>query len=68
MKLFRESPRFSVGDRVHNKNPHSNQFGRAGVVARVYAGNPIPYLDVRYDGDIGLRDNSQNSFELEVKA
>lgn len=67
--MFRREPlRFSLGDRVRNKNPHSAQFGRFGVVARIYMGNPTPFLDVRYDGEIGLRDNSQNSFELEDKA
>ena len=66
--MFRDPPRFSPGDRVRNKNPHSNQFGRVGRVERIYQGNPSPFLGVRYDGDFGLRDEGQNSFELEVKA
>jgi hypothetical protein len=67
MMFRRESPRFSLGDRVRNKNPHSAQFGRVGIVEKIYLGNPTPFLAVRYDGDFGLRDEFQNSFELETK-
>jgi len=50
---YRESARFSVGVRVRNKNPRSPQFGQAGLVEKVWAGkNPIPFLDVRYDGEV----------------
>jgi len=66
---YRESARFSVGVRVRNKNPRSPQFGQAGLVEKVWAGkNPIPFLDVRYDGEVILRAENQDSFEPEIKA
>jgi hypothetical protein len=66
---YRESSRFSVGARVRNKNPRSPQFGRVGVVEKIYAGkNPIPFLDVRYDGETILRAENHDSFEPEGKS
>ena len=66
---YRESSRFSVGARVRNKNPRSAHFGRVGVVEKVYSGkNPIPFLDVRYDGETVLGYENHDSFEPEGNA